>query len=564
MPKSSVIKKLSSSALAALAAISLGACAMIPTNSEVRTGQAVDANPDSEFLYYSPTGPSAGDSLEAVVNGFINAGTGPQNDYAVAREYLSTQLKAQWNPAERTLIENVRPTVTIYPNDTASVSVSVVAEVDQDGIYRELPAGTVELLELELIQENGEWRISKAPNLTVLLKPVFENIFQSVSLYFYDSLYQFLVPDTRWFPSRASTPTRLTNALLKGPNPWLKEAVRTALPTGTKLSLNAVTVAAGVASVDLTNRALVANAAQRSLMKQQLRETLVQLDNIYDVEVLIERAPQDIPAGNIRRPVAPASYPIILRDGELSYPTGAAGPKLDRLNQVFAKYDVEQFALDAGFNELAFSTAAGVYRVQLKVVPAAVSLIDPRSNLLQPKIDQRGFVISAGKSAGSSILAIDQNGKASAITLGQMAGFDRTGFSLSGDGARAVFTVFAANGPRVFLVPLVRDSGGVPISFGSPHDITPVGITPVSATWLDESNLIVSGTNSSGQTVPVVLKVGGFSRIISAVAEPVTAVGVNALVNFYGLAQSGNLYQYRGFGWQLVASDVEALAYAGN
>ena len=564
MPNLKALQKLISATVAFAAAIALTGCAMIPTNSNVRTGQAVDANPDSEFLYYSPVGPSIGDSIEAIVNGFINAGTGPQNDYAVAREYLSNDFRATWNPAERTLIQNVRPAVTIYPNNTASVAVSVVAEVDQDGIYLERSAGSTELLELELVRENGEWRISKAPNLTVVLKPVFENIFQSVSLYFFDSLFEYLVPDTRWFPSRASTPTRLTNALLKGPNPWLKEAVRSALPSGTKLSLNAVTVVAGVASVDLTNRALVANTLQRSLMKQQLRETLVQLENIYDVQILIERAPQDISTGNIRRPVAPASYPIILREGQLSYPTGAAGPKLDRLNQIIANYEVKDFAIDSGFNELVFSTPAGLYRTQLKVVPSAISLVDARANLLQPKIDQRGYVISAGRAAGSSILAIDKNGAAKSIELGQLIAFERTGFSLSADGARAVFTLNSANGLRVFLVPVVRDGDGSPVRFGTPHDITPVGLSPISASWLDESNLIVSGTNSSGQAVSVVLKVGGFSRSISPLSEPVTAAGVNSIGNFFGLAANGNLYQYRGFGWLIVASNVSTLAYPGN
>ena len=76
----------------ALAALILAGCAQLPRSGEAKVGPEIKGDIASDYLYYSPSGPSAGESQQEVLNGFINAGTGPQNDYEAARQYLTQDL----------------------------------------------------------------------------------------------------------------------------------------------------------------------------------------------------------------------------------------------------------------------------------------------------------------------------------------------------------------------------------------------------------------------------------------------------------------------------------------
>lgn len=85
--------------LALLAALTLTGCAVLPTALDVQTGPELLVPTGQDFAYYSPAGPTLNASAQEIVSGFLAAGTGPQNDYAVAREYLSEEFAPRWQPA---------------------------------------------------------------------------------------------------------------------------------------------------------------------------------------------------------------------------------------------------------------------------------------------------------------------------------------------------------------------------------------------------------------------------------------------------------------------------------
>ena len=153
-------------------------------------------------------------------------------------------------------------------------------------------------------RENGQWRIASAPNLTVVTSPVFSVVFNAFQVYFYNNTQNALVSDLRWFPSRASTGTKLVNALLAGPSAQLAQGVVSSIPPGTKLTIDAVNIQDGVAQVDFDSTALEADSLERRLMLTQLRATLMQLVGVSDVEVSINNSPQDIVPANLRTPSA--------------------------------------------------------------------------------------------------------------------------------------------------------------------------------------------------------------------------------------------------------------------
>ncbi|MEY3274171.1 MAG: hypothetical protein RLZZ279_303, partial [Actinomycetota bacterium] len=233
-------------ALLVIAALTLTSCAKLPTVSEVRVGSDIQSELSSDYLYYSPSDPSVDATQQEILDGFLNAATGPQNDYEVARKYLSGEIASGWNPSAELLVGNSKPVVSISGTNDATVTFEASARVDELGRYQELVPSISRVLNFRFVIENGEWRISQAPNVTVLVRPIFDVLFRSYSLYFYDNQERYLVPDTRWFATRISTSTRLASALLSGPDFWLRDAVKSAFPMGTQLALDSVLVQDGI------------------------------------------------------------------------------------------------------------------------------------------------------------------------------------------------------------------------------------------------------------------------------------------------------------------------------
>ncbi len=132
----------------------------------------------------------------------------PQNDYAVAREYLSESIRSSWNPNQEVLIQRSSPQVVISDQDTAELVIDVAATVDADGKYQVTPLGTGRVLEFSFVLENAEWRLSRVPDATVLIRPVFDVVFSGYSVFFLDRQKRFLVPELRWFPTTPATGTR--------------------------------------------------------------------------------------------------------------------------------------------------------------------------------------------------------------------------------------------------------------------------------------------------------------------------------------------------------------------
>ena len=115
--------------------ISLTGCAALPVSGPVRIGPDLAPGTEVESFYYSPSPPTDGSSQAEILSGFLAAGTGPQNDYAVAREFLSESLRSNWNPNLEVLVQRQSPQVTISDNNTAQLTVDVLAQIDADGRY---------------------------------------------------------------------------------------------------------------------------------------------------------------------------------------------------------------------------------------------------------------------------------------------------------------------------------------------------------------------------------------------------------------------------------------------
>ena len=536
----------------------LTGCASLPMAGPVRIGPDLVPTTDAESVYYSPSSPIDGATQAEILSGFLAAGTGPQNDYAVAREYLSESIRSVWNPNQEALIQRSSPAVKISDNDTAELEVDVSAVVDADGKYQITPAGTSRVLEFSFVLENSQWRLSAAPDATVLIRPVFDVIFTPYSVFFVDRQKRFLVPELRWFPTTAATGTRLANALLRGSSSWLKPAVVSAIPNGTRLSIDAVTVEDGVARVDLTARALVASLTDRTLMKAQLEATLSQLPNVSSVEISIERSRQDIQDTAANSRALPVRSLGALSENGLEAISAIEPPFFEAGQEFFNLNSVSQIALASQSGWVAALTGNGVVRTRGERPGLEVQLIDSRPAIVAIGYDRQEYLWSLSRTPGASILATSAGGETKTVSANWLAGRSVRGFALSPEGSKAALLVQAGGQVRVFVSGVVRDSAGVPIELAEPIQVASEQANPISVSWVDQLT-IATVNNDGGSSSALLTTIGGSSRVIPALAGTRTIVAAGSSSQLYLLTDSGELFSFRGSAWAPLRQSIQAV-----
>ncbi len=540
----------------------LAGCAQLPRSGEIKAGPEIKGDIANDYLYYSPSGPASGESQQDILNGFINAGTGPQNDYEAAREYLTQDFKTKWNPNNEVLIQQGNPVITFNANKQASVNVQVQASVDADGHYKVMATGASRYLQFKMERENGQWRISSAPDLTILIRPVFDVIFRSYSIYFFDSQKTHLIPDLRWFPSRASTATRMVNAMLKGPSEWLAGAVTSAIPAGTALALTSVTVAEGVASVDLTAKALTAKPAARRLMKAQIRATLTQLPNVYAVSISVERGPQEIADLPGLVPTIASADAIVLQGGELQSVVDGVFTPISGSEELVSRTGATDFAVTASRDWVALKGPRGSYRSHIGIFGVAPTLIDARPGQLAPMFDSQANLWTMTRVPGDGVLVTTPGGIRRSLKLGWLDSIPRRQFALSAEGTRIAILVGAGNSIQAYVASVIRDASGIPIAIGNPIEVVGAAEAPRSISWSDENTVAVLHLLSDNSVGASFYTIGGTARDIGALESARTLEARTSDSSVYAVDAQGNLYAYRNTSWSNVASDVRAFHFA--
>jgi hypothetical protein len=539
------------------------ACAQLPRSSQIGSGPNLEAGLETDYLYYSPAGPPEDATQEEILLGFINAGTGPQNNYEIARTYLTESLKTEWNPGEEVLIQDGTPVITLLDDNSASVQVRISARINERGEYQALPVGTTRLVEVRFDNSTGAWRISDAPNLTMVIRPVFDVIFEAYSIYFFDKQKKHLVPDVRWFPLRASTSTRLVSALLDGPSDWLETAVESAIPNGTRLTLNSVTVTDGIANVDLSARALSATAAAKQLIQSQIRETLLQLDNVFSVRVTIERAGIDQVPSTMTGTQSSLIRPIALTNGSLVDFDGVNEVELGNSRSLLEKIGATNFATNAAKKTMVLTSPDGIYLSRLDRVTELPIRLVAGTGFLPPVVDVNGFIWVVPADAARMIMVFNPQGQRVNFDGNWLTGVNRLSFSISSEGSRVVTVTGDRFASRVRVAALTRTSGGAPESLGTP--ISPIRTsTAFMATWVDSTQIGVLESPNSLFVQPWITVIGGDSRSLQTLSSGLEIISSGQATSVYVLDDFGTLFQYRGTNWTRLRENIDAFHYPGN
>lgn len=515
--------------LALVAALALTACSGLSTSSPIQPGLEVGSVQENEVrVEANPVAP--GSSPEQVVTGFISAAAASDDQYQVARSYLAALPQTTWRPESSVVVfaADTPLTVVVASPGVVRATARAVARIDGSGRYQEMPAGSMVSVSFRLARTGGEWRITTVPERfgSWLSESDVDRLYDPYRIYFVSAADRALIPDERWFPSGTGQATRLARALLQGVPDYLKGAVRSAVPTGAALAVDAVTIESGTANVDLVASRLSSDPGQRESLGAQFLATVSQAPGVDRVSLQVQGADLQMPNGeNVLSSLAALGFtaqsePLVkpvLRVGQSLVPVDPEDVG-DPVRRTPAQPTVPLPKLQAGWAYLAMSfngkeiAAVGGDRKELSRWQGdrQVQLTAPGTELTRPTYDRRGILWVAGRrDDGTRVWAIDSTEKSPDTTQPVVVAApwlaDRTVVSLrlAPDGQRIALVTTDRQGkdPRVELAGVTRAPSGRPTALATPLRLAPSLQQVRDLVWLDDARLAVLGRKTATQVI---------------------------------------------------------------
>ncbi|NUR03322.1 MAG: hypothetical protein HOY79_44460 [Streptomyces sp.] len=229
----------------------LAGCASMPSSGEVRKvgdGQRQDSGSQTRVFGLPP---HPGESAPDIVNGFLEATTGDETDFATAKKYLTPEAANGWNPYSRiTVYAGGEPdaredTGTSRKDGWVKVDLSgqEAAVVDSQHAYR--PAQGAFQTSFHLSRVKNEWRIDELDDGLVMSLSDFQRLYHSVDMYYFADVgtdaqrtggtVEPLVADPVYLRNENDPLVPTVSALLDGPTQWLDPVVSTAAPRQARL-----------------------------------------------------------------------------------------------------------------------------------------------------------------------------------------------------------------------------------------------------------------------------------------------------------------------------------------
>lgn len=533
--------------------LALTACSGIPTSGSVTVGTTLDEESESDFEV-TPLGPETDASQEEILRGFVAAFAGSRNDYEVARQFLTPQFSDEWNPRSSVSVRSAGssdPLATI-DDDSMRYSISVAGTADATGAFVEYDDAVSLTRQFDFAQVNGQWRIDKAENGIVLSSAQFHSLFRQHALYFLDPSSTRLVPDLRWFLGGSSA-LRIVSTLLEGPPTWLAGAVRTAFPPGTQLADPDLGINGGIATVDLSDEALSADARDRQLMQVQLTASLGNVANVNRVAISVNGTPlgiDDLGTSGPQADPAVDTRALVLRDGEFGFLTGSTVAPIEGLSEKVAVLGASAATLTGSQDAVAVLGPAGV-SVAAASVDETVTL-DTRVGLVPPSLDPFDYVWTATASVSAELTVYTFAGAPTTVATGLPPDNEIRSIDVSRDGARVAILAATPTGQRLIVKAIVRDSNqvGLPTALSEPVlDVALPGITAVDATWVDELSVATIG-DDDGESGATLFVVGGERRSLGPLLTGATAiVGSSDERRIRALSAAGTVVSRSGNSW---------------
>jgi hypothetical protein len=559
-------------------------CVSVPTAGPV---EKVEGQPPEcqNCINIDVAPPSPGDEPKQIVQGFLRATSNFQPSYAVARQFLTTGAAEKWAPETG---------VSIYSGSLQAAGTTVILDgrlVGSLGPDRTYTAqDKAWRVNFGMVKEKGEWRISTPPAGLMVAEFAFSSFYQSYNLYFVGN-GSVLVPDPIYLPNlrnQASIASVLMRALLNGPSDWLSPAVTSAIPEGTALSVDAVTINDGVAEVALSDNVLSLNDGQRTLMAAQVLYTL-QATGIQGVTFTVNQQPYAIPGAD------QGTYEVVLdsrfaafdpippgivdstytaRDNKVSVTASITDP-----GQTFpipgplgaGRWSVEQLAVSATGSDVAAVTDRGTVLRRAEVADGTVrTVLSGATALLRPEFTRFAEVWAVGDRDGRQRLWVERDGRVAEIDSTILSRGTIKAFAISPDGVRMALIREVDGRSELGLARIVRGER-IRLDGWLSLDVTRSTTPDLSLlrdlAWSDATSLAVLG-GASGDAPLTVYRVSQDASSITAVGEPIAweAIALSVLLKSQTvivLDSSGQTWRDGSTQWLTLLDDVTAVAGAG-
>lgn len=546
-------------------------CASIPRSSPVQQIDTQADNGEPQDYSFSALGPAEGASPRSIVEGFMEAGISLAQDYAVAREFMTPVLKNEWKGTTRTLVYDASSIIGADNENRYTIQLEITAEVDENGIRTQYPPHSTRAVDIELTEVDGEWRVSSAPDGIMLESSYFDRIFAPRSLYFYDTSYNYLVPDTRWFSSRSGAATSIVEALLGGPAPYLQNAVVSAFSPASSLIRSAVPIKDGTATVDLNPETFEDSTdLAKQLMQRQLSASLAELTSVERVqmqsaetEVVIGPVAADYAEPQIN-PSTPDTLVGLVED-ELVYIRGLSIIPVGGVPNL-GEYQPQAPAMAPVGNRFTFLNGD---RTQLLGVDerGQVSVLAQGSELLRPSMDVAGWTWTVDNAAETSLIVAPADpavsGETRPIAVSWLEGAEVKSLRISRDGSRALMVFDNGERDRVVIAGVVRDTEGVPRGLSDrPMEIFP-SVPVNTALWNSDESVVVAQLGRNESVRAELLTFSGGSEQFSPLLGMVNlAVGVGERRPVYA-GTLDELHNRVGNTWRVLEDFASDVSYPG-
>ena len=555
----------------ALAALSLSACATVPTSGPVREGGDLRLDRENVAVPFIANPPQEGASAQNVVLGFLRASADFRNDHRVARLHLAPQVRQRWRTgASTTIYERVETPLAVEEDgETVTVSGAEVARIDAEGSYRRTPTGTDVTRSFTLARVDGEWRIASLEDGLLLSLVDAQESLRQVSLYFLSPSLNTLVPDTVLLPELPGLSTRLVSRLLRGPTAALRGAVTTAFPQGTGLEVPSVPIRDGLVTVRLDETALSAGDDAREQMAAQIVWTVKQLGSEVE-SVRITAGGEDLVASGVAEEQPRDSWLTFDPNGLTDTPSVyvVRGAQVGRI-------------IEGGFDPVAGPAGGG----QVAVRSPAVSLDEARlaavstdgvalyvgrlapeapfeqvatgGDLGPPSWDPLGNLWFVDRSTGAVSVIPNGSSQAVPVEVGELPGGGRpTQLALSRDGTRMVLVTRAGRAARLLVATVAgvdqldaEEPESARVSIESAQEVLPDlrGVRDVA--WADAGTLAVLGSRGGAPVEPLYTSTDGYdveevqaeADLVALAAAPPVGTQVSPLV---AATAEGELQQF--------------------
>lgn len=585
-------------ALGLVLTLCLSGCAGLATSGKVHAEQPI-SNDAVPKVYVEALPPAPGESARDALLGFLRVGASLDDDYGVARQYLTAAASRRWKPSGAVTIITGESDIKVTALSARGATVSGIqqAERDSTGHVNAVVPATRDSVDFGLARVDGEWRISSLPaDFTPWLSNEdFLRVYSPQEVYYPASVSKVLVPDVQWYPA-AGLATALARAVLAAPPVWLRPALRPASASGVRLAINAVPLdpVTGVAAIDLTPAALTTDGVIRTALWAAMTATLTSVPGVTRVDLTVggnRLAAPDLPSEplgaadlgySISEP--PTSDEIVrtstaLRwrhpNGELtaSVPAQPGKPAIRLPIMGSDLYDVA--ADDTGTRIAALSTdrrrlALFINRAPYSVPTFAGNLTRPSFTGVTALVAGISGVSDKDRRGGGGVWAVDTGGPAARLRAVSLAtpwlgASDVLALKASAEGARVAMVVADPEGrTAVCVAGLIRDKQGRPTGISTPLRL-PTGLAKISdVAWLDDGTLAVLGDGrmsiGSPPAEPRIVQVplSGQQQDFSAPpgVKEVVAPGTT-LSTLFVVDQRGGVWTRQGDGWAQLSNVID-------